>query len=278
MRAFRHALASATTPATVLAVIGRIGREAWASWVAFLACGGSSRFVFVLGVVGVTVGAVPAHAILPCSDHDFCPVANEDNYTTPFNTKLVVAQAQGLLANDEGGSGVKVAVDESDTESIFGATVTLSPNGSFTYTPDPDPNNAFSGIDSFDYTLTTQGGDEDFNTAYITVVPTVANDSFNVAMTGTTNVAAPGIYKNDAGIDPTFTDIDTTNAHGDVELDEDGGSRTSRTAPSRAVHRSRTTRGTSTSTTTTSRPCTSPEFRPSPHSPRPRRRSRSRPR
>jgi hypothetical protein len=85
--------------------------------------GGNSRvrrFValsFVVVVIGVTFVAVPAHAILPCSDKDFCPVANEDNYSTPFNTKLVMTKDQGVLANDEGGSGVKVEVDSA----LFGS-------------------------------------------------------------------------------------------------------------------------------------------------------------
>jgi hypothetical protein len=93
------------------------------------------RFValsFVLVVVSVLFAAVPAHAITPCSDPDFCPVANEDNYTTPFNTALVVPKDQGVLVNDEGPGTAIVDLDSSDTESMAGATITWNKNGAFT--------------------------------------------------------------------------------------------------------------------------------------------------
>src|SRR3954447_17291259 len=134
--------------------------------------GGNSRarrfvaLAFVVVVGGVLFAAVPAHAITPCSDPDFCPVANESDYTTPFNTALVVPKEQGVLASDEGPSGVIVEVDSSDTDSVGGATITWNKNGAFTYTP--DPTNPFSGIDSFDYWIIRPlTGDEDVNTVYV---------------------------------------------------------------------------------------------------------------
>src|SRR4051794_39272938 len=137
-------------------------------------CASITGLVALLGALLITVAA-PARALTPCSDPNLCPLANEDNYQTNFNVKLTVPAATGLLANDQGpvSTHVSTAPGDTDTESWNGAKVVVKSDGSFTYTPDPDPLNAFSGIDSFDYTIVNAAGDFDFNTAYITVIPVV---------------------------------------------------------------------------------------------------------
>jgi hypothetical protein len=72
------------------------------------------------------------------------PVAQADSYTTPPGTTLTIA-APGVLANDSD------PVNSPLTAALVGGpvngTVTLKPDGSFSYAPDP----GFAGSDSFTY-------------------------------------------------------------------------------------------------------------------------------
>jgi VCBS repeat-containing protein len=78
------------------------------------------------------------------------PSAVNDSYNTPEDTPLVVTGA-GVLANDtdDGPPPLTVAL----VANVTNGTLTLNPNGSFTYTPKP----AFSGSDSFSYRSTDSG-------------------------------------------------------------------------------------------------------------------------
>lgn len=71
--------------------------------------------------------------------------ARNDSYSTPFQTPLGVA-APGVLANDGTSQGTLTAVTSLASPPSHG-TVTLSPNGAFTYTPAAN----FIGTDSFGY-------------------------------------------------------------------------------------------------------------------------------
>ncbi len=71
------------------------------------------------------------------------PVANPDSYTAEAGTTLSVDSTQGVLAND-GGAPLTVITNTNPTH----GTLTLNPNGSFTYTPTA----GYTGPDSFTYT------------------------------------------------------------------------------------------------------------------------------
>ena len=168
----------------------------------------------------------PARAFTDCVVGPGCPAAADDAYTTAFNVKLSVA-APGVLANDSGPSTTDpngpttVDVADSDTTSWNGADVAIHSNGSFTYTP--DPTNPFTGIDSFDYYIQDSQGDTDFATAYITVTPTVRDDSYKAHINQTLKVGPPGIFANDLGVDPTSVTFDVRSAHnGPVDVANDG--------------------------------------------------------
>ncbi len=176
-------------------------------------------------VFGVLVGiAGPAQALHVCSVGPGCPAAVDDTYTTTFDTKLTVDAAHGLLVNDSGPSTSIVNIDDSDTTSFNGADVLIHSNGSFTYTP--DPNNPYSGTDSFDYEIdasASDNSDSDTATATINVLAVVGNDSYNVAENHTLNVAAPGVFANDRGFDNTSVLNDDTTAHGvPITVNDDG--------------------------------------------------------
>lgn len=91
------------------------------------------------------------------------PIANDDSYSTPFNTTLTVA-APGVLANDTDPAGLTLTAALQTNPSDFAAMVFHS-DGSFTYTPV----STFSGTDSFTYVARDgQGGTS--NVATVTII------------------------------------------------------------------------------------------------------------
>ena len=89
------------------------------------------------------------------------PVANNDSYSTGWNTALVMA-APGVLNGD-------TDIDSSTLTAVIATSPThgsliLNPNGSFSYAP----NSGFSGIDSFSYKA--NDGFLDSNTATVSIV------------------------------------------------------------------------------------------------------------
>ena len=91
------------------------------------------------------------------------PVAVNDAYATPLNTPLVVAAATGVLDNDtDADNDTLTAAKVTDPAN---GTVTLNPNGGFTYTPTA----GYSGPDSFTY----RANDGTVNSNIATVTITV---------------------------------------------------------------------------------------------------------
>src|SRR5262249_59119727 len=106
-------------------------------------------------VATVTIG------INPVND---APVAQNDSYSTNEDTSLTV-NAPGIIANDsdvEGDSLTAVLVTGPSR-----GTLTLNPNGSFTYTPNANAN----GPDSFTYKVNDGALDSNVATVTLTVNP-----------------------------------------------------------------------------------------------------------
>ena len=126
------------------------------------------------------------------------PVANDDAYSTPFDTPLSVDVSngdKGLLSNDEAPSDEGIQV-QSSTAPHHG-TVTVKPDGSFVYTP----TKGFSGDDTFTYQDVSNGVASNTATVTITVhpgaQPTANPDSFSVVENQVLNVGKPGVLGND---------------------------------------------------------------------------------
>ena len=122
------------------------------------------------------------------------PVAVADSYTTQRNTALVVP-ATGVLGNDtDNESNPLTAVIGASPTS---GSVTLNPNGSFTYTP----NNGFSGSDSFTYRANDGNSFSSFATVSITVnaiaTGSLVNGSFEAGQTGWTMTGNFLVYASD---------------------------------------------------------------------------------
>ncbi|WP_158298981.1 beta strand repeat-containing protein [Sphingomonas psychrotolerans] len=100
------------------------------------------------------------------------PDAVDDAYAVTGNATLTVDANDGVLANDTDDNGVgtgpgEASVTAFDATSANGGTVTVNPDGSFSY----EPAVGFTGSDSFTYTLTDADGETDTATVTVNVGP-----------------------------------------------------------------------------------------------------------
>ena len=152
------------------------------------------------------------------------PVAANDTYTTPQNTTLTVA-APGLLANDSDPSGNPLTA--ALVTGPANGTLTLNPNGSFSYTPKA----GFSGADSFTYRDSDGTLLSNTATVALTVTQTVtqqppvaANDTYTTPQNTTLTVAATGLLANDSDPsgNPLTAALVTGPANGTLTLNPNG--------------------------------------------------------
>jgi len=157
-------------------------------------------------------------AVDPVNDD---PTAVGDVGTTPQDTPLTVP-APGLLDNDTD--------PDTDPLSVTGATdpsngsVTVSPDGGFTYTP----NRGYVGPDSFDYTISDGNGGTDTATVLIVVnpfeAPTAVDDDHTTPEDTPLVVPAPGVLGNDTDPESALLVVTSTTdpANGTVAMSPDG--------------------------------------------------------
>jgi VCBS repeat-containing protein len=138
---------------------------------------------------GVDTSA-PATVTITVTPVNDAPVAVADAYSTPEDTQLVVPALTGVLANDADvdGDTITSIINTNPTHGV----VTLTSNGSFTYTPTAN----YSGPDSFSY----HARDAALNSNVVTV-------SFTVTPVNDTPVAAADSYTVPFNGSLTITDI-----------------------------------------------------------------------
>ena len=150
------------------------------------------------------------------------PVAQDDVYVTDEDTLLIIA-APGVLSNDTDPNGDSVSVTASDPVSAAGASVTVNPDGSFSY--DPRSVAAFQTLpegsalgDTFKYTATYGSGGSTQATVHITVNgrndPPVLQPVSNQTIAEETQVAFTALA----------TDIDSTVLTFSLDANAPGGS------------------------------------------------------
>ena len=128
--------------------------------------------------------------------NDRAPVANADSYTTNEDTPLVVP-ANGVLTNDtdpDAGDTLTAVLNTSVTH----GTLTLSSNGSFTYTPAAN----YNGPDSFAYHANDGTLDSPAVTVTITIAPVNDPPAFTSTPPTTAKDDATYVYA------VTATDVD----------------------------------------------------------------------
>jgi outer membrane protein OmpA-like peptidoglycan-associated protein len=134
------------------------------------------------------------------------PIATDDSYTTAEDAPLAIS-APGVLANDNdpGGAGITAIL----VSSPLHGTVTLSGDGSFAYTPDPD----YNGPDSFTYKVNNGLRDSSIATVSIDVTP--VNDPPNASDDSASVVENSGatlidVLANDTGAPDTGETLTVT--------------------------------------------------------------------
>ncbi|MBV8516272.1 MAG: tandem-95 repeat protein [Acidobacteria bacterium] len=153
------------------------------------------------------------------------PFAADDTYSRAHGAGLTVP-APGVLANDGDPNGAPLTA--SPVGSPARGTVTLNPDGSFTYAPDDPTSNT---ADSFDYKASN--GSKDSNVAHVTIkVSTSTNtaphanaDSYSTTEDVPLVVPPPGVLANDHDdeSDPLTVTLGANATHGDVVLQANGG-------------------------------------------------------
>ncbi|MBC7081428.1 MAG: tandem-95 repeat protein [Thermoplasmatales archaeon] len=150
------------------------------------------------------------------------PVAVDDSYETDEDTTLTIDASTGVLAND-------YDADEDTLTAVLvdapaHGTLTLNPDGSFTYTPDAD----YNGEDTFTYQA--YDGQDYSNIATVTITINPVNEApvavddevktpqnFPVLINVTEND-----YDTDGSINLASIEITQAPAHGSVSVNADG--------------------------------------------------------
>lgn len=136
--------------------------------------------------------------VIPVNDP---PVATDDRYSTNEDTPLII-KAPGVLGNDSDVDGDKLSITGYNTNTTNGGTVTMDPDGSFTYTPKEN----FCGTDKFTYSISDGNGGYDTATVVIEVAcvndaPKALDDTYTTNEDTSIKVPAPGILGNDSDPD-----------------------------------------------------------------------------
>ncbi len=155
---------------------------------------GTDSFTYVAN--DGTSDSDPATVTITVNAVNDLPVAVDDDYNTDANTPLVV-NAPGVLDNDT--DVEDDALTAALETNVTNGTLTLNPDGSFTYTP----NAGFSGTDSFTYVANDGAG----NSAPATVTITV-NAEETASLSGSVTLQRPGApAPNDQWVVPLTVDL-----------------------------------------------------------------------
>ncbi|MFW9884137.1 MAG: Ig-like domain-containing protein, partial [Candidatus Thorarchaeota archaeon] len=124
---------------------------------------GSAWFTYNIGTTGSSQTDL-AYVYITVNSVEDAPVAVDDAYPIDEDGVLQVDAASGVLANDYDGDGDSLTLQLISNPSH--GSLLLNPDGSFTYTPDPN----WNGMDLFIYEI-SDGDQTDTATVAITVSP-----------------------------------------------------------------------------------------------------------
>jgi ELWxxDGT repeat protein/VCBS repeat-containing protein len=165
--------------------------------------------------------SLPATVSIVVNPVNDAPVTAADAYGVAVNDVLVVDSQVGVLANDYDVEGDPLTTSLRDAPPH--GTVTLSTDGSFTYTPQA----GFHGTDTFTYTAHDGADDSAATSVTIDVnsLPTVADDSYSMDEDAILAIAADaGLLANDSDIDgdPLTAVLVAEPSNGTLILSADG--------------------------------------------------------
>jgi VCBS repeat-containing protein len=128
------------------------------------------------------------------------PAAANDAFSLSEDTTLTVDAAGGLLVNDSDIDG-DVLTPAITSQPLHG-TVTLNPDGSFSYTPEAN----YNGLDGFSYLVgdgqaTSEVASATFLIQPVNDAPVGINDQYTTAEDTPLTIDAPGVLVNDSDVD-----------------------------------------------------------------------------
>jgi YVTN family beta-propeller protein len=200
---------SSTSPNT----IGRAGPAAGSVDLAIPTALVTGQTYEVRLVSGLSGGTLAQIVLAP-------PATIDDTYDANSGITLTIPTGIGVLSNDTTGDPrlLRATVESKPGH----GTVTLQPDGSFTYTSTA----GFIGDDTFVYRATGQFGVSRTATVTLrlTATPVGVNDAYTVAENSLLTVPAPGVLANDTDLDsPTLhTELNAKPAHGLLALQPSG--------------------------------------------------------
>ncbi|MHB1033589.1 MAG: Ig-like domain-containing protein [Pirellulales bacterium] len=165
----------------------------------------------------------PTTVILTITPVPDAPTTVADTYNIPVGGTLVKNAAAGVLANDSDPDGGAVVLTAALGTAPAHGTVTLNPDGSFTYTPTA----GYHGSDSFTYTAsdgTLTSAPATVNIAVDTTPAAVADSYSTDEDTPLVTSVATGVLANDtdADSDPLTAIVVANPAHGTLTLNTNG--------------------------------------------------------
>jgi VCBS repeat-containing protein len=175
----------------------------------------SGLFLFAVLISGAFSSSSAFAQVGPIAEDDFYSV-NEDS--------LLTVNPIGVLQNDTNSQNSNTFLAIVQTSTGFG-TLTLNPDGSFTY----QPNLNFASTDSFTYVA--NNGTHNSNEATVTLTvnpindtPTALDDSYTILEDSVLAIAAPGVLDNDSDVDgdSLLAVLDTSTNDGTLVLNTDG--------------------------------------------------------
>jgi uncharacterized repeat protein (TIGR01451 family) len=179
---------------------------------------GNDFFSYILSDGVLTDTATVSLTITPVND---APIATVDAFTTAENHPILIA-APGVTGNDLDYDADPLTVTlESD---VSHGTLTLSPSGSFVYTPSLH----FNGSDFFSYIL-SDGVLTDTATVSLTITsindtPVATNDMYTATEDMPLLITVTSVISNDIDIenDPLTVTVDSDVNHGTLNLNPNG--------------------------------------------------------
>jgi hypothetical protein len=185
-----------------------------------------------VATVTIAVEPPPPPPPTPTPTPNTPPIADNDNYTTAFQSPLTIDAVSGVLNGDSDAEGE--AISAILINPPVNGNLNLNPDGSFSYTP----NVGFSGVDSFIYVA--NDGTDNSNIATVTInvaepppepptpintTPIADNDNYNTAFQSPLTVnASAGVLNGDSDGDgdPISAILVNPPANGSVSLNGDG--------------------------------------------------------
>ena len=128
---------------------------------------GEDTFTYVVcddGIPSLCDTALVTISVIPVTDDNDPPVANPDAYVTQEDVPV----SGNITANDDDPDGDNIILNTTPLSGPSNGSVSVAPNGDFTYTPDP----GFIGTDVFTYNICDDGTPSLCDTTTVTIIVT----------------------------------------------------------------------------------------------------------